>query len=199
VPTIILARRNSISIVTTTTKTATLKQTKCPTTIQQQFKSWDINQDAKVFIKEIEESFALAQLPLRTQVRATVSNQGNSLFKTLDLSGDNRLSLREIKTAEKQILAFGTNKDGTIKALEIPQTISVLFSRGNPVIAYRPGQSTAARNRPTNSNPAWFTRMDRNGDGDITLKEFLGEKAQFAKLDKNSDGFNEPAEAKQAK
>ncbi|MDA0588835.1 MAG: hypothetical protein O2820_18900 [Planctomycetota bacterium] len=41
--------------------------------------------------------------------------------------------------------------------------------------------------------------MDRNGGGDVTLKEFLGEKADFEKLDTNKDGFIEPGEAKAAK
>ena len=40
--------------------------------------------------------------------------------------------------------------------------------------------------------------MDRNGDGDLTLKEFLGGKEAFAKLDTNNDGFIEPREARNA-
>ncbi len=40
-----------------------------------------------------------------------------------------------------------------------------------------------------------FIRMDRNGDGDLTLREWLGTKEQFQNLDKNSDGFIEQAEA----
>ena len=38
----------------------------------------------------------------------------------------------------------------------------------------------------------------RNGDGDLTLKEFLGEAEEFKKLDTNDDGFIEPKEAKAA-
>ena len=40
--------------------------------------------------------------------------------------------------------------------------------------------------------------MDRNGDGDVTLKEFLGDEVQFRKLDTNGDGFIEPKEADDA-
>jgi hypothetical protein len=40
--------------------------------------------------------------------------------------------------------------------------------------------------------------MDRNGDGDLTLKEFLGRQSDFRKLDSNADGFIEPEEARTA-
>jgi len=41
-------------------------------------------------------------------------------------------------------------------------------------------------------------QMDRNGDGDVTLKEFLGDEDDFNQLDENNDGFIEPKEAKSA-
>ena len=37
--------------------------------------------------------------------------------------------------------------------------------------------------------PAWFTKMDRNGDGDVSRGEFLGSKDDFDKLDANKDGL----------
>jgi Ca2+-binding EF-hand superfamily protein len=168
-----------------------------------QFETWDIDADGKVFEKEIAESYNLMQRPAQTQFRASVVNQGNPLFQTLDLSGDGRLSLREMRTAAKQVLKFDKNKDGRITANEIPQTIAITFSRGNASYSYvRTGSAlSGGRTRQPAAKPnqpAWFTRMDRNGDGDITLKEFLGEKADFEKLDTNKDGFIEPSEVKKA-
>ncbi len=46
--------------------------------------------------------------------------------------------------------------------------------------------------------PAWFTRMDRNGDGDVSLREFLGPLELFRKLDRDGDGLISPAEARAA-
>ena len=94
-------------------------------------------------------------------------------------------------------------KDGEISADEVPTTISVTFARGNAGNNYgrvvsRTGTRGTVRSAPKDQ-PEWFTRMDRNGDGDVTLKEFLGEKPDFEKLDTNKDGFIEPAEAKAAK
>ena len=40
--------------------------------------------------------------------------------------------------------------------------------------------------------------MDKNGDGDITLREFLGTKKQFEELDRNGDGFLERKEAEKS-
>ena len=138
---------------------------------------------------------------MMSQVRTSALTQGNPLFSTLDLSGDGRLSLREMRTSPKRILTFDKDKDGEISADEIPTTIAVTFQQGYGSYTYsRPVQrtgSTTARPAPKDQ-PEWFTRMDRNGDGDVTLKEFLGEKADFEKLDTNKDGFIEPAEAKAA-
>jgi Ca2+-binding EF-hand superfamily protein len=163
---------------------------------------WDVDRDKKIFAKEIEATYRRSQAPLVSQVRASLVNEGNPLFKTLDASGDGRLSLREMRTAPKRILTFDENKDGQISADEVPTTISVTFARGNAGYNYgrvvRNGSAAPARSTPKDQ-PEWFTRMDRNGDGDVTLKEFPGEKPDFEKLDTNNDGFIEPAEAKAAK
>jgi Ca2+-binding EF-hand superfamily protein len=163
---------------------------------------WDADGDKKIFGKEIEATDRRSQAPLLSQVRASAANQGNPLFQTLDLSGDGRLSLREMRTAQKRILTFDENEDGEVSADEIPTTIAVTFARGNASYSYgrvvRSGTPVATRPTPKDQ-PEWFTRMDRNGDGDVTLKEFLGEKADFEKLDTNNDGFIEPGEAKAAK
>jgi len=70
---------------------------------------WDVDRDKKIFGKEIEATYRRTQAPLVSQVRASLVNQGNPLFQTLDLSGDGRLSLREMRTAQKRILTFDEN------------------------------------------------------------------------------------------
>jgi hypothetical protein len=37
--------------------------------------------------------------------------------------------------------------------------------------------------------------MDRNGDGDVSAREFLGTAAQFQSLDRNGDGLIDNSEA----
>ncbi len=45
------------------------------------------------------------------------------------------------------------------------------------------------------SGPMWFQKMDRNSDGDVSRKEFLGPPDVFQKLDRNRDGLISPEEA----
>ena len=46
--------------------------------------------------------------------------------------------------------------------------------------------------------PLWFRKMDRNGDGDVSRREFLGSKADFKKLDLDGDGLISREEAEKA-
>jgi hypothetical protein len=47
--------------------------------------------------------------------------------------------------------------------------------------------------------PIWFQRMDRNMDGDLTWKEFLGPRHVFEELDTDHDGLIDPKEAEKAR
>lgn len=164
----------------------------------QQFELWDANNDGKVFKDEIEAALKLMQAPQRSQVRASVVKEGSPLFKAMDRSGDNRLSLREMKTAQERLKEFDQNSDGLITNDEIPVAMTVTFGAGTSGYRYAVPGAVQQQTRPTVDAPDWFQRMDRNGDGDVTLKEFPGTKADFEKLDTNKDGFVEPAEAKAA-
>ena len=174
-----------------------------PANLARQFKNWDGDGDGKVFEKDITESYTRMLAPQQTQIRAIVLQQRNSVFQALDLSGDGRLSLREMRTASEQLKELDDNQDGRITSSEIPAALTIRFGRGGtsyyaprPVaVGRRPASAAPA---PSRDQPEWFTRMDRNGDGDLTLKEFLGGKTKFAELDTNQDGFIEPKEAKAA-
>lgn len=181
-----------------------LEKDELPANLARQFASWDGDADGQVYAKEIVASFERRQMPIKTQLRGTATNDGNSLFQTLDQSGDGRLSLREMRNASDHLKSLDKNDDGTLAGSEIPVTISLRFSQGNSgggfgrVSAFRANAGRRPITEPPNpeSAPEWFRRMDRNGDGDVTLKEFLGTKEQFKAFDKNADGLLEPKEAK---
>ena len=49
---------------------------------------------------------------------------------------------------------------------------------------------------PTSTRgPAWFRKMDRNADGDVSPREWLGTEEEFRKIDTDGDGLISPEEA----
>ena len=163
------------------------------------FDRWDADGDGKVYAKEIEAFYRDQLTPSLTAVTAMASNKGPSFFNALDETGDNRISLREMKLAAKRLASFDENGDGKLGIDEMPVEMSVTFSRGpNYSGRYqrkgggiRPLRTVASAPK----GPNWFVRMDKNGDGDLTRREFLGGKEKFKQLDTNSDGFIERKEA----
>jgi hypothetical protein len=43
--------------------------------------------------------------------------------------------------------------------------------------------------RPRTAGPLWFRKMDRNRDGDVSRREFLGSDEEFARIDTDGDGL----------
>ncbi len=127
------------------------------------FETWDTNGDGKVYAEEIKASYDRQLAPTMSQVRATVTAQGNALFATVDANGDGRLGLREMRTAPQRIGSLDKNGDGQVAAQEIPISMSLGFGLGNAAYAYVTpsgqtiGRPTAAR-APTGS-AAWTATM----------------------------------------
>jgi Ca2+-binding EF-hand superfamily protein len=185
-------------------KNGYIEKDEMPGNLAPTFTSWDTNDDGKVYLDEIKTTFERQQAPMMSQVRATVTAQGNALFTALDANRDGRLGLREMRTAPQRLGELDKNKDGQVTPDEVPISMTLAFGLGNAgYYAYaprvvQPGSGGTAAGTPA-AGPEWFTRMDRNGDGDVTEREFLGTPEQFKKLDANGDGFIERSEAEAAK
>jgi Ca2+-binding EF-hand superfamily protein len=80
---------------------------------------------------------------------------------------------------------YDENLDGCISRKELPHQFRVLVSRGEPVVN---GPLLGAFS-PTAAGPLWFRLMDRNGDGDVSAREFLGTAEEFQRLDLDKDGL----------
>lgn len=152
-------------------------------------------------IKSAEIDAALiAVAPLAgCRVTVTIFDRGGGLFELLDRNGDGQLSPRELVEAAATLKPFA-GSNGKIGPTDLPRRLEFRSAVASvPVLQSPPAapQSTVPP-PPRPSVPAWFTQMDRNGDGDVSLREFLGPIELFRKLDRNGDGLISPDEARVA-
>ena len=69
---------------------------------------------------------------------------------------------------------------------------------GESVVAPGPRSMVATGAASPAAGPDWFQKMDRNHDGDVSRREFLGPRDQFDRLDRDNDGLIDPEEARAA-
>jgi len=175
------------------------------------FKAMDADGDGKLYLKEVlayfEKQKALQDRAQAACVTVSIADQGKGLFDLLDKDGDGRLSVREMRDAVKLIDKLDQNGDGMLEASEIPRRYTVSARRGpagggnsfggfTPVSLYGGGMSRPAAQRT--AGPVWFRKMDRNRDGDVSRREFLGSDELFKKLDLDGDGLISREEAEKA-
>lgn len=136
-------------------------------------------------------------VPASDQVSLGAVRDGYPMLPGIDANEDGRLTIREVRLLSKRLATFDRDGDGRITRAELPPTLRVSFGLGPTVHRHL---ATVRGVRPTTPPPSvrppeWFTRMDRNEDGDVSPREFLGDKEQFAALDTDKDELISVAEA----
>lgn len=132
----------------------------------------------------------------------TVSDDAKTLFEILDGNLDNRLTPREFQEGYARMRRFDQDQDGRLGIGELRSHYGFIVSPARPefllLIAGDPmmqANSGMARITPMTSGPTWFRKMDRNQDGDLTWREFLGDRSAFERLDADANGLVDLNEA----
>jgi hypothetical protein len=163
------------------------------------FTQADKNADGKLHRKEFVEWLDLMESGGSAFVSVTVNDTGRSLFNLLDVNGDGKLSIREMRSAWVRMEPLCKAGEGMAQT-DLPRTLQVTmgqgFTSGRSQFAFF-GIGTPVVPKSVNRNvPAWFTKMDRNADGDVSLKEWLGSEESFKEIDTDGDGLISADEAR---
>jgi len=159
----------------------------------------DRNEDDKLTLKELTDYGEVMTGVSDAPIALSFSDSGQNLFELLDTNRDGRLSLRELRQAWNRLRDQDQDGDGQIHKDELPRQCQLTVTRGaafNISLPQRfqmmqsgapgfPGTSSAE----SPAAPLWFRKMDVNGDGDVSAREWLGSPEDFARIDTDGDGL----------
>ncbi len=164
------------------------------------FDAADRNGDARLSKSELTAYLDRVVDATESRLMLTAADSGRSIFEVLDADRDQRLSRRELREASKRLKAYDQDGDGRVTLAEIPTTYRLNVGRGpfsgRRGVAFETYDSPPRRSSGSREDAvSWFRHMDRNQDGDVSIREFLGSAEDFRKLDADGDGLIDAKEA----
>lgn len=170
------------------------------------FAAVDLNSDAMVTRDEVFSFAKRDQMAVASRIEVSVKQDGKTLFGLLDKNSDRRLSVRELRMGGSVLKPYDFNQDNKFADSELGTEFVLTISLGRPefrrvsgsgdMMSMQMGAGDAILpGSESLSGPEWFRRMDRNQDGDVSPREFLGTETQFAQIDTDHDGLLSASEA----
>ena len=158
----------------------------------------DRDGDGKLTERELIAFLDLQEHAPQSCAGLEITNAGRGLFEILDANRDGRLGQRELRTAWSRLAVWDRNGDGMISRRELPQQFQLTLGRGHPFRSRNNASADGGTASAPTKGPLWFRKMDRNGDGDVSPREFLGTPEEFRRIDTDHDGLIDPQEAEAA-
>jgi Ca2+-binding EF-hand superfamily protein len=156
------------------------------------FDDVDFDNDGRIAKHEFDRFLALQQSVIDTALAVASRVQTPNLFQLLDGDGDERLSLRELRTAIDRLRVLEDGSPEFVTRAALRPSAQVSFTKNltpSTKVFATGGLATSPTATPPQSRPLWFQKMDRNNDGDVSRREFLGTLERFHEIDRDHDGL----------
>jgi Ca2+-binding EF-hand superfamily protein len=163
----------------------------------------DRDRDGKLTAAEFKTYLDLLGQGVEGSVTLLLTDRGRGLFDLLDAQHVGRLHQYDLLRAWDRLAPLDKDWHNSISKADIPHQFELNLRHSSRLpkpmatmkdVIYNPYASPSERPAPARG-PLWFRKMDRNGDGYVSLREFLGSKEDFQKIDTDGDGLISPEEA----